>query len=72
MGKAKKGTDKIDIEEEKEVIQEKLSELLSENASETEITQFMKNFGIERYQGIKLISPSCDCNFLITDEYNNM
>ncbi|OAY38186.1 probable fatty acyl-CoA reductase 4 [Manihot esculenta] len=48
MGKAKKGTDKIDIEEEKEVIQEKLSELLSENASETEITQFMKNFGIER------------------------
>ncbi|OAY38187.1 alcohol-forming fatty acyl-CoA reductase [Manihot esculenta] len=48
MGKAKKGTSKIDIEKEKKLIQEKLSELRSENTSETDITQFMKDLGIQR------------------------
>ncbi|KAF2321640.1 hypothetical protein GH714_000841 [Hevea brasiliensis] len=48
MGKAKKGTSKIDIEEEKKLIQQKLNELLSENASDKAITEVMKDFGIER------------------------
>ncbi|XP_002523777.2 fatty acyl-CoA reductase 3 [Ricinus communis] len=48
MGEAKKGNRKIDIEEEKKLVQEKLNELESENASEKEITAIMKDFGIER------------------------
>ncbi|KDP42364.1 hypothetical protein JCGZ_01940 [Jatropha curcas] len=48
MGRPKKGTSEIDIEMEKKLLEEKLNELISENASEKEITAFMKDFGIER------------------------
>ena len=49
MGKAKKGTTKLDVEEEKKLVKEKINELQSENVSEKEITAIIKDFGIERY-----------------------
>ncbi|EEF33300.1 Male sterility protein, putative [Ricinus communis] len=52
MGEGKKGNSKIDIEEEKKLVQEKLNELESENASEKEITAIMKDFGIERARAL--------------------
>ncbi|KAG6763072.1 hypothetical protein POTOM_033604 [Populus tomentosa] len=48
MGMAKKGDEKIDINFEKRMVQEKLNELKLENVPEKQITSAMKDFGIER------------------------
>ncbi|KAG6763074.1 hypothetical protein POTOM_033606 [Populus tomentosa] len=48
MGMAKKGDEKIDINFEKRMVQEKLNELKLEDVPEKEITSAMKDFGIER------------------------
>ncbi|CAK7329346.1 unnamed protein product [Dovyalis caffra] len=48
MGMAKKGAERIDINFEKKMVQEKLNELKLENVPEKEITSAMKDFGLER------------------------
>ncbi|XP_050211168.1 alcohol-forming fatty acyl-CoA reductase-like [Mercurialis annua] len=48
MGRAKKGIMELNIEEEKKLVQEKIGQLKSENASEKEITETLKEFGIQR------------------------
>ncbi|XP_065867409.1 fatty acyl-CoA reductase 3-like [Euphorbia lathyris] len=48
MGKAKKGTEKIVIETETKLAQEKLDQLHSEDVSEKAISAAMKDFGLER------------------------
>ncbi|XP_065865472.1 alcohol-forming fatty acyl-CoA reductase-like [Euphorbia lathyris] len=48
MGEAKKGTDKIVIEVEKKMLEEKLDQLISQNASEKSIATSLKDFGLQR------------------------
>ncbi|XP_065869018.1 alcohol-forming fatty acyl-CoA reductase-like [Euphorbia lathyris] len=51
MGEAKKGDEKIDIEGEKKLAEDKVNQLQSENVSPKEITSLMKDFGLERARG---------------------
>jgi fatty acyl-CoA reductase len=48
MGMAKRGDEKIDVNFEKKMVQEKINELKLEDVPEKEITSAMKDFGIER------------------------
>ncbi|KAL9354111.1 hypothetical protein Peur_052081 [Populus x canadensis] len=48
MGMAKRGDDKVDINFEKKMAQEKLNQLVLEDVPEKEITSAMKDLGIER------------------------
>jgi len=49
MGMAKRGDDKVDINFEKKMVQDKLNQLVLEDVPEKEITSAMKDLGIERY-----------------------
>lgn len=48
MGKAKKGTAKIEIEVEQKLVEEKLDQLHTENVSEKTIAAALKDFGLQR------------------------
>ncbi|XP_065850026.1 fatty acyl-CoA reductase 3-like isoform X1 [Euphorbia lathyris] len=48
LGKSKNGSTKVEIEVEKKLVQEKLAQLLSENASQKETAIAMKKLGLER------------------------
>ena len=48
LGKAKKGTEMIDIDVEKKLVDEKLRKLHSEHAEESAVTSYMKDYGTER------------------------
>ncbi|KAL3565494.1 hypothetical protein D5086_033540 [Populus alba] len=48
LGKAKKGTEMIDVDIEKKLVDEKLRKLHSEHAEESAVTSYMKDYGTER------------------------
>ena len=48
LGKAKKGTEMIDIDVEKKLVDEKLRKLHSEQAEESAVTSYMKDYGSKR------------------------
>ncbi|XP_011005177.1 PREDICTED: alcohol-forming fatty acyl-CoA reductase-like [Populus euphratica] len=48
LGKSKKGTEMIDIDMEKKLVEEKLTNLHSEHAEESAITSYMKDYGSKR------------------------
>lgn len=49
MGETLNGVSGLDIDFEKKVVDEKLNQLSLQRASEKEITQAMKDLGIERF-----------------------
>lgn len=69
MGATLNGKNDLDIEKEKKLVQEKLSELHSKNVSEKEERFAMKKFGLERFDPNQSFSIY-NTNYMVNSTYN--